>query len=57
VVDLWVLTHRELGPIRTFLSRDDAEAELERVFGDEPTWAGTMWIEPFRFVVAELIDR
>ena len=48
-----MITHREYGAIGTFLDRDDAEAELERVFGDEPTWAGTLWIEPFDFVVAE----
>jgi hypothetical protein len=26
---------------------------LERVFGDEPTWVGTMSVEPFEFVVED----
>jgi hypothetical protein len=26
---------------------------LERVFRDEPTWAGTMRVEPFEFVVED----
>jgi hypothetical protein len=52
VADLYSRVHREAGPLRTFTTREDAEAELERVFGDEPTWASELWVEPFEVVVA-----
>jgi hypothetical protein len=52
VADLWVLAHVEYGPISTFLTREEADHELERVFGDEPTWVGTLSVEPFELVVA-----
>jgi hypothetical protein len=50
VADLYILVHRDYGPISTFLTRADAEDELARVFGDEPTWVGTMSVEPFELV-------
>ena len=56
VADFWVVTHREYGPMATFLTREEAEAELARVFGDEPTWQGTMSVEPFEVVVADVLD-
>jgi hypothetical protein len=53
VADLYVLAHRDYGPITTFVSREAAEEELERVFGDEPTWVGTLTVEPFELVVED----
>ncbi len=38
MADLYSVMHREVGPLATFTSYEDAERELERVFGDEPTW-------------------
>jgi hypothetical protein len=37
--------------VRTFHTREEAEDELARIFGDEPTWVGTMRVEPFEFSV------
>jgi hypothetical protein len=54
VADLYVLAHRDYGPITTFVSREAAEKELERVFGDEPTWVGTLTVEPFELVVEDV---
>jgi hypothetical protein len=51
MADLYVLAHRDYGPISTFLSREEADGELARVFGDEPTWVCTMRVEPFALVV------
>ena len=36
VADLYSLVHREAGPVSTFLTREEAEAELEAVLEDEP---------------------
>lgn len=52
MADLYVLAHRDYGPI-TFLSRDAAEEELERVLVDEPTWIGKLTVEPFELVVED----
>jgi hypothetical protein len=52
VADFYVL-HTDYGPISTFLTREQADDELERVFGDEPTGVGTMRVEPFEFVVED----
>ena len=56
VADFWVVTHREHGAIANFATREEAEAELARVFGDEPTWRRTMSVEPFELVVADVLD-
>ena len=50
---LYVLVHREVGPLRTFFTRDDAEAELVAAFSDKPEWIGDLWIEPFRLRVQD----
>lgn len=47
--DLWSLVHRDSGPIQTFLTRDEAERELEDVLRDEPDWADKLSVEPFSF--------
>jgi hypothetical protein len=49
--DLWSLVHRELGPICTLLTREEAEKELENVLRDEPDWADTLSVEPLSFRV------
>lgn len=56
MADFWVLAHVEHGPISTFLTREEAERELERVFGDEPTWVGTLKLQPFDVVTGERGD-
>jgi hypothetical protein len=52
VADLYTLTR----PIGTFVTREEAEKELERAFGEEPSWVGTMSVEPFELVVAAKRD-
>jgi hypothetical protein len=44
---LWVLVHRELGPLTTYRTQADALGDLMRVFDDNPSWAGEIWVEPF----------
>ena len=51
--DLWTLRHAGLGPLATFRTRDEAEADLAAVLRDEPGWADDLSIEPFQFVVSE----
>ena len=53
VADLYSLVHREAGHGSTFTTREEAEAELEAVLRDEPTWLTRVWIEPFTLVVVE----
>jgi hypothetical protein len=58
VGELYSLVHREDGPLRTFATakwtrRSWNEEELERVFGDEPAWVGTMRVESFELVVRD----
>jgi len=56
VVDLYSLVHHEAGPVSTFLTREEAEAELEAVLEDEPDGLPDLWVEPFELVVAEHAD-
>ncbi len=35
MADLYSLVHRDTGPVSTFLTREEAEAELEAVLEDE----------------------
>ncbi len=44
---MWVLTHREAGPVQTFMSRDEAESVCQAVIADEPEWEDLVRIEPF----------
>jgi len=53
MADPYSLMHREAGPVSTFTTREEAEAELEAVLEDEPTWRPDLWVEPFGLVVAE----
>ncbi len=53
MADLYTVMHREVGPVAAFVTWDEAVAELERVFGDEPTWLRDLWIEPFDVLVTE----
>ncbi len=57
MADLYALVHREAGPVSTFLTLEEAEEELERVFGDEPTWPGELSVEPFDMMEAERAGR
>ena len=52
---LWVLMHRELGPLTSYMTQADALGDLIRVFDEYPGWAGELWVEPFEVLVdAEL---
>lgn len=44
---MWVLTHREAGPVHTFMSREEAESVRQAVVADEPEWEDLVRIEPF----------
>jgi hypothetical protein len=50
--DLYSLVGRDVGPLATFLTREEAEADLAAVLDDEPGWEGELWVEPFELVVA-----
>jgi len=43
--------HREAGPLATFMTPAEAEAELEAVLEDEPAWVDDLWVEPFDLIV------
>ncbi len=45
---LWQLVHREFGPIAAFDTQNAAEHELSTVLSDEPSWADTLNVQPFR---------
>jgi Holliday junction DNA helicase RuvB len=47
MADLYVFVHPDYGPISTFLTREVAEEELERVLDGEPGWVGTIRVERF----------
>jgi hypothetical protein len=51
MADLYSLMHREAGPVSTFTTLGEAEAELEAVLEDEPGWVDDLWVEPFELVV------
>lgn len=53
MADLYSLVHSEAGPLSTFTTREEAEAELAAVLEDEPDWLPDLWVEPFELVVAE----
>ena len=50
---LYVLYHREFGPMSTFTSLVEAKAALNQVLRDEPEWTGDFTIEPFAMHVAD----
>jgi hypothetical protein len=52
VAELYVLVHRECGPIGTFLTAWDAHDALMDFVEDEPDSAGDVFVEPFDVVVA-----
>jgi hypothetical protein len=52
VAELYVLVHRECGPIGTFLSARDANDALIDFVEDEPESRGDVFVEPFDVVVA-----
>ena len=56
MADLYSLVHREAGPVSTFTTREEAEAELAAVLEDEPRWVAYLWIEPFTLTLAEKRD-
>ena len=54
---LYVLSHREHGPISTFTSLVEAKAALNEVLRDEPEWTGDFTIEPFAMGAADAPTR
>ncbi len=54
--EMWVLVHREGGPVQTFMSRDEAERVRDAVIADEPSWAEDVTIEPFELRVDPYAD-
>ena len=52
MAELYVLVHRECGPIATFLTARDANDALMDFVEDEPGSAGDVFVEPFDAVVA-----
>ncbi len=57
MADLYSLRHREVGPLATFTTYEDAERELEDMLQEEPTWSVDLWIEPFELVTMEEAER
>ena len=53
MADLYSLVHREAGPVSTFTTREEAEAELEAMLEDEPAWLPDVWVAPFELVVSD----
>ena len=47
MADLYVVVHRDAGPLATFLTEAEAELERDEILNDEPEWADDVWIEPF----------
>jgi hypothetical protein len=39
--------------IDVYVSREQAEADLESVLGDEPEWEGFLCVEPVELVAAD----
>ena len=54
---LFALVHRDAGLVSTYLTLGEAEADMHRVLDDEPEWVDDLWVETFRFVVTEPVDR
>ncbi len=57
MADFYTVVHREVGPLATFTSYDEAVLELERVFWEEPTWLPDLWIEPFELIVVDEVEQ
>jgi hypothetical protein len=57
VADFYTVVHRDVGPLATFASYDEALLELGRVFLNEPSWLRDLSIEPFELVVADIADE
>ena len=55
--ELYSLVHREVGPVSTFLTKQEATEALLRVLDDEPSWRADMTVEPFTLVVADVEPR
>ncbi len=47
--DLWSLVHREFGPISTFLTREEAERELQECCVMSLAGPASFSVEPFSF--------
>lgn len=51
VSTIYVLVHREEGPVSTFQTLSEAKRALNEVLRDEPEWSGDFTIEPFSLTV------
>ncbi len=56
MADFYTVVHREVGPLATFTSYDEALLELGRVFLEEPTWLRDLAIEPFELLTTDEPD-
>ena len=53
ISDLYVIVHREHGPVTTRLTPHEATREVVRQLAVDPDRRYDLWIEPFDIVVAE----
>jgi hypothetical protein len=51
-VALYMLVHRDTGPVATYRTEAEAQRALEAVLRDEPDWEGDIYVEAFEFVVS-----
>ena len=51
---LYSLVHREAGPLATFLTKQEANWALIEALRDEPSLRGSIAVETFQLVVAEV---
>lgn len=54
---LYVIMHRDHGPVGSFLTPYAAGRALATMLLDEPERLHEVWLEPFELVVAEPVSR
>ena len=57
MADLYALVHAEAGPLRTFLTAEEAEEGRMAMLRDEPACMPDLWVEPFVLLVAVADER
>ena len=51
---IYSLVHREAGPLATFLTKHEANWTIIEALRDEPSLRGSIAVETFQLVVAEV---